>query len=356
MKSAASSKDYSTRGSSINPSNRFLKQEIGDDFDDITDFEARKKRTKFITIYPKTIVNKVKSPDLGMTYSMNPYQGCEHGCTYCYARPTHEYWGYRSGTDFEEIVLVKKNAVALLEQTLQKKSWKVAPIVLSGNTDCYQPCEREFKLTRELLKVMLKYKHPVSIITKNALILRDIDLLKKLAELHLVRVQLSITSLNEDLRRRLEPRTATVKKKLDVLQQLSEAGIPVAVFFSPVIPGLNDHELFAVAKAAKKHGAIKFHYQLVRLNGSTAVVFTDWLEKNYPDRMDKVLHLLRDLRGGALNDSRFGTRMKGEGNYAEFLQQQKQVATNRYFKEQIQIELRCDLFQVPSNHNQLSLF
>ena len=344
------------RGAQINPENRFHKQQKGADYDDIPSILSRKKKNSFIEIFPKTIVNKVKSPDVGMTYSLNPYQGCEHGCTYCYARPTHEYWGYSAGLDFEEVILVKKNAPELLEQTLRKKSWEVKTIVLSGNTDCYQPCEREFKITRSLLKIMLKYKHPVSIITKNALVSRDIDILKQLAKLNLTSVQISITSLNEDLRRRLEPRTATAQRKLETVRQLTEAGIPVNVFFAPIIPGINDHELFSLAKAAKKYGANTIYYQVVRLNGPNEAIFSDWLEKNYPDRKEKVLNLLREIHGGKVSNSNFSTRMKGEGNYAESIRRQMEIAKNRYFPNTFFPELRCDLFEIPDESGQLSLF
>lgn len=344
------------RGALVNPSNRFLKQEMGEFYDDIPDIHTLKKKTQFIEIFPKTIVNKVTSPDLGMEYSLNPYQGCEHGCTYCYARPTHEYWGYSPGKDFEDTILVKKNAPELLEETLRKKSWRVAPVVLSGNTDCYQPCEREFQITRALLKVFLKFKHPVSIITKNALVTRDIDLLKKLAEHNLISVQISITTLQEELRRKLEPRTSTVAKKLEAIRLLSEAGIPVNVFFAPVIPGLNEHEAFELAKTVKKNGARNLYYQLVRLAGPNGIIFTDWLEKYFPDRKDKVVNIIKDIRGGKLNDSRFGTRMKGEGNYAALIKKQLEVARNRYFENQSFPKLNCESFTIPNDTNQLSLF
>lgn len=344
------------RGAQINPHNRFFSQEKGDDFDDIDPSEEPELKTKFIEVHPKTIVNKLSSPDIGMYYSLNPYQGCEHGCTYCYARPTHEYWGYSAGTDFERVILVKKNAPELLEETLNKKSWKVQTITISGNTDCYQPCERDYQITRRLLEIMLKYRHPVGIITKNALITRDLDILEELAKLQLVAVNLSITSLKEELRRKLEPRTATARKKLETIERLSERGIPVNVMMAPIIPALNDDEIFAIAKAAGERGAFNFNHQIVRLNGPNGEIFTDWVTKNYPDRAEKVLNQLRDTHGGSLSDSRFGVRMKGEGVYALNIQRQVQLARKRFLPALPYPKLRTDLFTRPDTSGQMKLF
>lgn len=344
------------RGAQINPHNRFLSREKGDDFDDIDPAEEPELKTKFIEVHPKTIVNKLTSPDVGMYYSLNPYQGCEHGCTYCYARPTHEYWGYSAGTDFERMILVKKNAPELLEEALNKKSWKVQTISISGNTDCYQPCEREYKITRRLLEIMLKYKHPVGIITKNALITRDLDILEELAKLNLVAVNISITSLKEELRRKLEPRTASARKKLEAIQQLSQHGIPVNVLMAPIIPALNDDEIFSIAKEATSHGALSMYHQIVRLNGPNGEIFTDWVTKNYPDRAEKVLNQLREMHGGKLSDSRFGTRMKGEGIYALNIQRQVELARKRFLPTQPFPKLRNDLFSRPDTSGQMTLF
>lgn len=344
------------RGAQINPQNRFSSQEKGDDFDDIDPSEEPDVKTKFIDVHPKTIVNKLTSPDVGMYYSLNPYQGCEHGCTYCFARPTHEYWGYSAGTDFERVILVKKNAPELLEQALNKKSWNVQTISLSGNTDCYQPCEREYKITRSLLEIMLKYRHPVGIITKNSLITRDLDILEELAKLNLVVVNISLTSLKEELRRKLEPRTATSKKKLETIELLTQHGIPVNVLMAPIIPALNDDEIFSIAEAVGKRGAIGIHHQIVRLNGPNGEIFTDWVTKNYPDRAEKVLNQLRDMHGGKLNDSRFGTRMKGEGIFALNIQRQVQLARKRFLPNRPFPRLRTDLFTVPDLSGQLKLF
>lgn len=349
--------NYKTgRGAQINPPNRFLKARDGDDFDDLDPNEEEAVKTKFIEVHPKTIVNKVSSPDIGMYYSLNPYQGCEHGCTYCYARPTHEYWGYSAGTDFERFIMVKKNAPELLEETFRRKSWKVQAITLSGNTDCYQPCERDYGITRRLLEIMLKYKHPVGIITKNALICRDSDILQELAELNLVAVNISLTSLREELRRKLEPRTATSRKKLETIAHLSGLGIPVNVMLAPIIPALNDDEIFSIAKAVAEKGALTMHHQIVRLNGPNGEIFTDWVNKNYPDRAEKVLNQLREIHGGKLSDSRFGTRMKGEGNFAENIRQQMELARKRFLPKTGFPKLRTDLFEVPDESGQMRFF
>lgn len=344
------------RGAQINPDNRFHSIQKGDDFDDLNPDEEPNLKTRFIEVYPKTIVNTVNSPDIGMFYSLNPYQGCEHGCTYCYARPTHEYWGYSAGTDFEKVILVKKNAPVLLEQALRKKSWKVNTISLSGNTDCYQPCESKYRITRQLLEIMLKYKHPVGIITKNALIGRDVDILKELASQNLVVVNISLTSLREEIRRKLEPRTASCQKKLETIKLLSQNAIPVNVMLAPIIPALNDDEIFSIAKATAECGALGLSHQIVRLNGPNGEIFTDWATKNYPDRALKILNQIRDIHGGKLSDSRFGTRMKGEGNYAENIRNQVNLARKKFFPPSAIPKLRRDLFEIPDENGQIRLF
>lgn len=345
------------RGAQVNPQNRFLKHSLGESFDDLQHEEKESPLTQFIEVYPKTIVNKLSSPDIGMYYSLNPYQGCEHGCTYCYARPTHEYWGYSAGTDFERIIMVKKNAPELLEKALLSKKWEVQPVTISGNTDCYQPCEREFGITRDLLKVFLKFKHPVGIITKNALITRDLDILKDLAMSNLVAVNISITSLKEELRRALEPRTSSIKNKLKAIGLLSKEGIPVNVMMAPVIPGLNDDELFAMGKTVSSCGALSMHYQIVRLNGPNGAIFTDWVTKNYPHRATKVLNQIMEIHGGSLNDSRFGIRMKGEGSYSENIRQQHALVKKKFFSNTVFPKMRTDLFERPQGESpQLALF
>ncbi len=292
--------------------------------------EPESKQTKFQTIFPKTIVNKVKSPDVGMEYSVNPYQGCEHGCIYCYARNTHEFWGYSAGLDFEKKILVKKNAPQLLEKKINSKNWLVNTIVFSGNTDCYQPIEKKLKITRECLRLMLRYRHPTAIITKNSLVLRDLDILKELARYNLIRVNISITSLSENTRRLLEPRTASIKKRLQTVETLAANNIPVNVMMAPIIPGINNHEILGLVKEVANRGAESVGYTIVRLNGAIAEIFEDWIRKTLPDRADKVLNQIAACHGGKLNDSRFKTRMKGEGEFAKQVAQQFKIAKQKY--------------------------
>ena len=292
------------------------------------------KKTQIITVFPKSIVNKVASPDVGMNYSMNPYQGCEHGCIYCYARNTHPYWGYSAGLDFEQNILVKRNAPILLEKFLTNKKWGGEPIVLSGNTDCYQPVEQKLEITRSLLQIFLAHKHPVGIITKNSLIKRDIDVLKALANKNLVHVIISLNTLNEHLRQRMEPRTASVKQRLQTMAYLAKEGIPVMLMCAPVIPGLNGHEIMSIVRTASIMGVQKASYTVVRLNGDVAPLFKDWLNKNYPARYSKVISKIKDCHGGQLNDSRYKIRMKGEGNMAKLIEDQFKLAVKKYLPKE----------------------
>jgi len=348
------------RGAQKNTPNKFLEHvyELRDDFLEHCRLEgeaAETNTTKYIPVFPKTIVNKVTSPDVGMLYSMNPYQGCEHGCVYCYARNTHEYWGYSAGLDFERSILIKKEAPQLLEAHLKKKSWKAATIVLSGNTDCYQPAEQQFRITRKCLEVFYRYRHPVGIITKNAWLLQDLDILKKLNEHQLVAVNISITSLSEKTRRLLEPRTASIKKRLKTVKVLAENGIPVNAMLAPMIPGINSHELLPLAKAVAAHGALSFGFTVVRLNGAIGQLFADWIHKAMPNRADKVLHLIQDCHGGAVNDSRFGVRNRGEGKVAEQIHATARLARKKYFGDKAFPKLRTDLHEAYKN-GQLKLF
>ena len=338
------------RGAQLNTPNRFfqLSHEMRDDFLEFCakeGEEADKNKTLYLEVFPKTIVNKVDSPDVGMMYSMNMYQGCEHGCIYCYARNSHEFWGYSAGLDFERRILVKKDAPKLLEELLKKKSWQAHPIVMSGNTDCYQPAEQQFKITRQCLEVFLKYKHPVAIITKNALILRDLDILKELVKDNLINVNVSITSLSEDTRRVLEPRTATIKKRLETVKILSENGIPVNVMLAPIIPSINSHEILPLAKTVSEAGAMSIAHTIVRLNGAIGEIFTDWIKKTMPDRADKVLHQIESCHGGNLNDSRYGTRMRGEGEIAKQINDLVKLARLKYFKGKSMPKLNTNLHE-----------
>ncbi|WP_296342962.1 PA0069 family radical SAM protein [Winogradskyella sp.] len=251
---------------------------------------------------------------------------------YCYARNSHEFWGYGAGLDFERKILVKKDAPKLFEALLKKKSWKAHTIVMSRNTDCYQPVERKFEITRKCLEVFLKYKHLVGIITKNSLILRDLDILKALAKDNLIVVNISITSLSEDTRRILEPRTATIKKRLESEKILSENGIPVNVMLAPIIPSINSHEILPLAKKISELGAKSIPHTIVRLNGAIGEIFTDWIKKTLPDRADKVLNQIQDCHGGTLNESRYGKRMRGEGAIAQQINDIMNLARLKYFK------------------------
>ena len=348
------------RGAQHNTANRFFEfnHELRDDFLEYCHKEgeeADKNKTKYLPVHPKTIVNKVESPDVGMMYSMNPYQGCEHGCVYCYARNTHEYWGYSAGLDFERLILIKQNAPKLLEDHLKKKSWKAYPIVLSGNTDCYQPAEKKYRITRQCLELFLKYKHPVAIITKNALILRDLDLLKQLAKDTLVGVNVSITSLSERTRRILEPRTATTKKRLRTVEELSRNGIPVNVMMAPIIPSINSHEILPMAKMVADAGAHSIAHTIVRLNGAIGELFSEWIRKALPDRAEKVLNQIANCHGGSLNDSRFGTRMRGEGKIAEQIGMLVKLARKKYFSNRGMPALNTSLYEIYRDR-QLRLF
>lgn len=338
------------RGAQKNTPNTFL-QHVYEMREDFLEFcrlegeEAESNRTQYIPIFPKTIVNKVDSPDVGMMYSMNPYQGCEHGCIYCYARNTHEYWGYSAGLDFERRILVKKSAPTLLEAKIKHKNWVAQTIVLSGNTDCYQPAEQKFEITRKCLEVFLKYRHPVGIITKNALILRDLDILKELNAHQLVGVNVSVTSLSEKTRRILEPRTVSIQKRLETIRLLSENKIPVNAMLAPMIPGINSHELLPLAKKVSEYGALSFGLTVVRLNGAIGQIFADWIKKTMPDSAEKVLHQIQDCHGGSVNDSRFGIRTKGEGKIAEQIHKMAHLARKRYFEDKVFPKLNMDLHQ-----------
>jgi DNA repair photolyase len=326
------------RGALNNPNNRFdahQKVVIPELEDRRLNAEEEKldNKTKYVLTHPKTILNKITSPDVPGTWGLNPYQGCEHGCTYCFARPTHNYWGYSAGQDFEKVILIKRNTVQLLEAAFAKTSWQASPIMMSGNTDCYQPIERVEKLTRGVLELCWKYRHPIALITKNRLILRDTNLLAKLAKENLVHVAVSVTTLDETLRRKLEPRTASAPQKIEVIKRLSEAGIPVRLMIAPIIPGLTDHEIPAIAKAACTAGARSISYTIVRLNGDVAEVFRDWAHTHYPDRADRILNRIKECHGGSMSDSRFGIRQRGEGVYAETIASQIKLARNRYLPE-----------------------
>jgi DNA repair photolyase len=345
---------FKGRGAQVKTGNRFLKAEyVTDHVEGLDEPLLSAPQTQIFYEQPKNIVNKVTSPDLGMMYSMNPYQGCEHGCIYCYARNTHEYWGFSAGLDFESKIIVKKNAPQLLDKFLMHPTWQAVPISVSGNTDCYQPLERKFEITRNILKVFAKYRHPLGMITKNGLITRDIDLLRDLASENLVHVYISITTLNEDLRRQMEPRTASGIKRLKTVEALAKAGIPVGIMAAPIIPGLNHHEIPTIIKAAADHGAAAAGMTVVRLNGAIGKIFEDWLRKNFPDRFDKVWNQICTMHGGNVNDSQFGRRMSGEGNIAEMIHQLFSISKKKFLSGRSMPPIDLTKFRKGGN---LSLF
>ncbi|TCV12858.1 DNA repair photolyase [Sphingobacterium alimentarium] len=308
------------RGAQYNPQNKYVNDAYGQfHIEAIDSFEETSNKTLFIPSEAKSLVHKVESPDVGMAYSANPYQGCEHGCIYCYARNSHQYWDMGSGLDFERKIIVKTNAVALFEQFITRKNWNFTPIHLSGNTDCYQPIERDKELTRNILQAALHYRQPISIITKNALILRDQDILSELAKLGLIKVFLSINSLTEETRQKIEPRTVTAKQRLRVIEELANCNVPMGVNVAPVIPGLTDSEIPQILKAAAEAGAQWANYIIVRLNGQIGEIFKDWLDVAYPDRSAKIWNAISSCHHGQVNNSNFGERMKGAGNIAEII-------------------------------------
>ncbi len=342
------------RGAQINTPNRFLKTErVREHIESIDDWTEPNEATQYLIETAKGIVNKVESPDLGMMYSMNPYQGCEHGCIYCYARNSFEFFGYSAGLDFERKIIVKQNAPALFRKFLMNPKWECVPISLSGNTDCYQPAEKKFHITRQLLEVCLEFNQPVAMITKNAGMLRDMDLLKKLAEKKLISILVSITSFSEDLRRVMEPRTTTGVQRIKLIRELSNQGVRMGVMLGPMIPGLNDHEMHNIIKAASEAGASFSAYTFIRLNGSIKLIFHDWLYKNFPDRADKVWHLIEGSHNGKVNDSRWGVRMRGEGNIAEMVAQQYRKYTTKYGLNHERLELDCSTFRRPGEQGRL---
>lgn len=342
------------RGAQINTPNKFLKSTLTkENTEGIDEWIEPDIATQYIESEAKSIVNKVDSPDVGMWYSMNPYAGCEHGCIYCYARNAHEYLGYSAGLDFESKIIVKKNAPALLRKFLMHPKWECCPINISGNTDCYQPAEKKYRITRQLLEVCNEFNQPVGMITKNAGMLRDKDILKEMAKKNLISILVSVTSFNEDLRRVMEPRTTTATQRIRLIKELSDEGIRMGVMLGPMIPGLNDHEIQRIMKEAAENGATFSAYTFVRLNGSVKLMFHDWLYKNFPDRADKVWHMIEDSHNGKVNDSRFGVRMRGEGGYADIINQQYHKYANLYGLNDERWELDTSKFSRPGMQGKL---
>ncbi|HVK08784.1 MAG TPA: PA0069 family radical SAM protein [Gemmataceae bacterium] len=304
------------RGASTNPANRFIPL-YRESVDGWTDPDDPAPRTRFFRDDPKTVITTNDSPDVGFTFSVNPYRGCEHGCVYCYARPTHEYLELSAGTDFETKIFVKENAPELLRQELASPKWVPHSVSVSGVTDPYQPVERRLELTRRCLQVFAEFRNPVGIVTKNALVTRDRDVLGELAKYDAAVVFLSITTLDPELARVMEPRASAPAARLRAVRELTDAGIPVGVLVAPVIPGLNDHEAPAILDAAAGAGAKFAGYVTLRLPFAVKDLFATWLDQHFPNKKERVLGRLKGARGGKLNDSRFRTRMRGEGEWAD---------------------------------------
>jgi DNA repair photolyase len=342
------------RGSAYNPGNRFERLTLDQQSDE---FREEAPERKIETIYyrdsSRTILAKNDSPDIPFTYSVNPYRGCEHGCVYCYARPSHEYLGFSSGLDFESRIMVKMDAAQLLNEALQDHRFKPQVIALSGNTDCYQPIERKLELTRACLEVFLKYRNPVGIITKNAIVTRDLDVLQKMARHNLVAVTISVTTLDASLASRMEPRTSIPEKRLEAIRELSRAGIPTCVNVAPIIPELTDDEIPRILQAAADAGATFAGYILLRLPYAVKDLFREWLEREVPSKAGKVMGRIEDVRSGNSTDPRFHTRMTGEGQFAEAIKTLFEASCNKYGLNKKDFALSTAHFQRPG---QISLF
>lgn len=341
------------RGAGYNPTNRFetnAYEVLEEEFD-----PDRKIVTKYFRDTSKTALAKNDSPDIGFSYDLNPYRGCEHGCIYCYARPSHEYLGFSSGLDFETKIMVKPDIHLLLEKEFQKKSWKPSTVSFAGNTDCYQPIERKLQLTRKCLEVFLKYRNPIGVITKNSLITRDIDILSELSKLQLTNIVITITTLDKELQRTMEPRTSPPEQRLKIVEELAKAGINVGVSLAPVIPGLNDIEIPAILKRASEGGATFAFYTMVRLPYAVKDLFIEWLKREYPEKSEKVLNRIKEVREGKLNSAEFGKRMTGTGEIADSISQLFDLTCKKYGLNEKRYKLRTDLFTGKQNA-QLDLF
>ncbi len=346
------------RGAALNMPGRFERQ-LREGFDDgwETPDDLPPLKTTVQEEKARTIITRNSSPDISFDRSINPYRGCEHGCIYCFARPSHAFMGLSPGLDFETRLFAKPNAAELLERELARPGYQVRTIAIGTNTDPYQPIERRYKLMREILTVLETYNHPVAIVTKSALVLRDADLLSRMAEKGLAKVALSITSLDKDLVRTLEPRASAPHRRLGALKGLSEAGIPASVMMAPVIPALTDSEIEALLEAAAEHGATEAGYILLRLPLEVSELFRDWLLRNRPDRYRHVMNILRSMRGGKDYDAEWGQRMRGLGPYAQQIGQRFSLACKRLGLNQRRKKLNTELFTPPQVGGvQLSLF
>lgn len=352
--------DVKGRAAGFNPPNRFEELHVGPPPEDLARYfedpdPDRKVLTRYYFDHTKSILASNDSPDIGFTYSLNPYRGCEHGCIYCYARPSHEYLGFSSGLDFETRILVKTDAARLLEEQFNAPSWKPEVVVLSGNTDCYQPVERKLAITRQCLEVFSRFRNPLAIITKNALVQRDIDILRELSAFNLVVVVISVTSLNADLIRKMEPRTSTPVKRLDTIEALARNGIPVGVNVAPLIPGLTDAEIPAILKEAAARGATTAGHTIVRLPFAVKDLFVEWVQRELPDSAAKILNRIRSVRDGKMTNSEFGKRMTGEGPIAEAIEQLFELQCRQYGLNRRKLRLTTEHFRrMP--RGQFSLF
>jgi len=346
------------RGARSNPKGRYERIEYQPDSEAQGDEESSSPRTEFLRDRSRSVLSFNESPDIGYDASLNPYRGCEHGCIYCYARPTHEYLGFSSGLDFETRIMVKEDAPLLLRAALSSPKWKPQVVALSGVTDCYQPVERALKLTRRCLEVLLEFRNPVGVTTKNHLVTRDLDLLVELARHRCAAVTISITSLDQAFQQKLEPRTSPPFKRLEAVRMLAAAGVPVGINVAPVIPALNEHEMGPILRAAVEAGAQWAGHQVVRLPHGVKDLFAEWIETHYPGRAKKVLNRIRSVHGGKLNDSRFGVRMTGQGIFAGEIHALFAIACKRAGLKPQKAELSTAAFRrpAPSATGQLSLF
>lgn len=342
------------RGSATNPKNRFESIErVPEPPEGSDEFSA--PHTQFLPDSSKSLIAFNDSPDVGFDASINPYRGCEHGCVYCYARPTHEYLGFSAGLDFETKIMVKEDAPELLRQELTRPKWQPQLVALSGNTDCYQPVEKQKQLTRRCLEVFLEFRNPVVIITKNHLVTRDIDILSQLAKFNCVGVTISLSTLDAKLASSMEPRASRPARRLDAIRQLAAAGVPVGYLQAPMIPGLTDAEAPAIATAAARAGATFSGYVALRLPFAVKELFEQWLTQHYPDKKDKILNRIREIRGGKLNDPNFKSRMHGEGKFAEQMAALFQLACKKSGIAERWPKLTTEHFRRPEK-DQLSLF
>lgn len=349
-------------GSHLDPQNRFESTRVEPDDEHLEwDFEylngRSQRQIEYIDDASKSIVSENNSPDIPFRYSVNPYRGCVHGCAYCYARPGHEYLGHNAGLDFETKIVVKRDAPTLFRDFLSRSDWQPEMVAFSGVTDCYQPAERKFRLTRGCLEVAAEAKQPIGIVTKNALVIRDLDVLKAMAVENLVHVSVSITTLDPDLARVMEPRTSIPAARLRAIRELSECGIPTKVMVAPIIPGLNDHEVPEILKAASDAGAISASYILLRLPLTVEPVFLEWLERTQPDRKERVESRIRHTRQGDLSNSEFGSRMRGTGQIANQIRSMFNVFSRKFSLDESLPKLNCELFKPPtSSKGQQRLF